>query len=52
MINNKPVVLQEMAEVDSILNLYKDATPENPLWTLPVGKDKQKKKQPKEQAQQ
>lgn len=44
MINSKSALVDEMKELDGIIQMYKDAFPENPIWTQTAAKEKGKKK--------
>jgi len=49
MIKSKAGLLEEMKELDGIIQMYKDAFPENPIWTQTTTKDKKPKKVAEEQ---
>ena len=46
MVNSKEGIVQEMKEQESILNMYKEAFPDNPAFAVA---GKKKKKQPAQQ---
>jgi hypothetical protein len=44
MINSKGSLVEEMKELDGIIQMYKEAFPDNPIWTQTAAKEKGKKK--------